>query len=151
MHTYGNSDAARLRNAVLYLHEGIRKVSGQSLEIVSSNDLPTGIVLTTLAAAPGLAADPEVVTALQNDGTDAYNDREAFFLRSEPQRLLIVANTVDGLIAAVPELLESVGYELLGMGPDWIHVPGVEGPLRDSKLRPLSFNIKKAGRAGYYY
>ena len=23
----------------------------------------------------------------------------------------------------MPELLESVGYEVLGMGPNWMHVP----------------------------
>lgn len=143
------SDAGRLRDAVTYLHEGIRKISGQSLEIVSSNDLSTGIVLTTLAGAPELAADAEITAALKNDGTDGYNDREAFFLRSEPKRLLIVANTVEGLIAAVPELLESVGYEVLGMGPNWIHVPG--GGSDSTGLRPLSFQVNRAGRAGFYY
>ena len=143
------SDAGRLRSAVQYLQDGIRRISGQSLEIVSSNDLSAGIVLTTLAGAPELATDAEVVAALKNDGTDSYNDREAFFLRSESRRLLIVANTVDGLIAAVSELLESVGYEVLGMGPNWIHVPG--GGQEQSGLRPLSFQINRGGRAGFYY
>lgn len=151
LYTLDGSDAGRLRNAVLYLQEGIRKISGQSLEIISGDDLSTGIVLTTLAAAPDLNSDAEITAALRNDGKDAYNDREAFFLRSEPKRLLIVANTVEGLIAAVAELLESVGYEVLGMGPNWVYVPGEDGPQRDVKLRPLSFNIKRGGRAGYYY
>ncbi|MGV2337301.1 MAG UNVERIFIED_CONTAM: hypothetical protein LVR18_25500 [Planctomycetaceae bacterium] len=34
-----------------------------------------------------------------------------------------MANTVAGLVCAIPELLESVGYEVLAMGPNWIYVP----------------------------
>src|SRR5690606_21287039 len=41
------------------------------------------------------------------------------------------------------ELLDSVGYEVLGMGPNWVHVPSGG---RDR----LAFRIKRAGRPGYY-
>lgn len=147
---FDSTDAGRLRNAVRYVQEGILKTSKQKLDIINSDDISTGIVFTTLAAAPSLAGDTEITTALNSDGKDAYNNREAFFIRSEVNRLLIVANTVEGLIAAVPELMESAGYEVLGMGPNWTYVPGEDGALRDATLRPLSFTIKVGGRAGYY-
>lgn len=152
-----DSEAGRLRDAVVFLHEGVRRTTGRSLAIKSRADVSEGIVLTTLAGSPELAADPEIAAALRNDGTDDYNDREAFFLRSEPERMLIVANTVEGLIAAVPELLESVGYEVLGMGPNWVHVPGEDAPQGEGAPptpldgpRSLAFRIRRAGRAGYY-
>ena len=81
--------------------------------------------------------------ALASDGKDAYNDREAFFIVSQPNRLLIVANTFEGLTAAVPALLESVNYEVLGIGPNWTYVPA------DKKDR-LAFQIKLADRPSYY-
>ncbi len=86
--------------------------------------------------------DPFVRQALRDDGSDAYNHHEAYCLRSERDRLLILANSVDGLIAAVPALLESVGYEVLGMGPNWIHVP------RHSQQ--LVFDIERAERPSFY-
>lgn len=137
-----NKPEARLRDAVLFLQEGIRRMTGTALEVASRNDLSRGIVLTLAKHAPGpLRDDVKVAQALRNDGSDAYNDREAFFLRSERDRLLVVANTSDGLIAAVPALLETVGYEILGMGPNWAHVP---------KVRRLVFDVELADRPGYY-
>lgn len=144
------SEAGRLRDAVVFLQEGVRRLSGRSLEIVSGGDISAGIVLTTLAGAPELPRDAEVVAALRNNGIDGYNDREAFYLRSEPARMLVVANTVEGLIAAVPELLESVGYEVLGMGPNWVHFPGESDPPSATRPRGLAFQVRQAGRPGYY-
>ena len=135
---------AKIAYTVLYLQEAIQKMTGKNLRIINSDDLSKGIVFTTLAGAPSkLRNDPEIVQALKSDGSDSYNDREAFFIRSEPTRLLIIANTVDGLAAAVPELLESVGYEVLGMGPNWTYVP------KDHK-KSLAFKIKRMGRPSNY-
>jgi hypothetical protein len=135
---------AKIAYAVLYLQEAIQKMTGKNLRVINSDDLSKGIVFTALAGAPSkLRNDPEIVQALQSDGSDSYNDREAFFIRSEPTRLLIIANTVDGLAAAVPELLESVSYEVLGMGPNWTYVP------KDYK-KSLAFKIKRMGRPSNY-
>ena len=141
---YDGSDAAKLGNAVEFLLEGIEKTCGQRLDVVNSNDLSKGIVLTTLAGATDdIRRDADVQAALKSDGSDDYNHREAFFIRSEPERLLIVANTVSGLVVAVPELLESIGYEVLAMGPNWIHVP-------DGLKQRLTFRLQRAGRPTYY-
>lgn len=141
---YDSSNSVLVGRAVNFLREGIEKICGQRLNVSNSNDLSHGIVLTTLAGATDdIRNDAEVQKALKNDGSDAYNDREAYFMRSEPDRLLIVANTVEGLVVAVPALLESVGYEVLGMGPNWIHVP-------EKGRDRLVFRIKQAGRPGYY-
>ncbi len=141
---HDSSNPAQVGSAVNFLREGIEKICGQRLDVKNSNDLSRGIVLTTLAGATDdIRKDAEVQKALKNDGSDAYNDREAYFIRSEQDRLLIVANTAQGLVVAVPALLESVGYEILGMGPNWIHVP-------EKGRDRLVFHIKQAGRPGYY-
>ena len=138
-----NSPEARLREAVMFLQDGIRRMTGVTLEVRSDSEVRRGIVIALLGNAPAeLRDDPVVRRALRNDGSDAYNDREAFFLRSEPERLIILANTVDGLSAAMPALLESVGYEVLGMGPNWIHVP--------TDRQRLAFDVELADRAGFY-
>ncbi len=141
---YDHSDAAMLGNAVEFLREAVERMCGQRLDVVNSTDLSQGIVLTTLAGATDeVRNDAAVLTALKSDGGDDYNHREAFFIRSEPKRLLIVANTVAGLVVAVPELLETVGYEVLAMGPNWVHVPsGLD--------RQLAFCLQHAGRPTYY-
>lgn len=141
---YDGTPANTMKYAVNYLVDGIRRMTGKELPVVSRNDLASGIVLTTLAGAPkSMQTDPEIVQALRNTGKDGYNDREAFFIRSEPRRVLLVANTAGGLANAVTVLLESVEYEVLGMGPDWIFVP-------DYHRRPLTFSLKQAGRPGFY-
>ena len=142
---HDSTDAATLGWAVELLCDGIERMTGRRPEVVNSEDQTRGFVLTTLdRAGDDIRNDAEVQAALRNTGDDRYNDREAFFIRSEAERLLIVANTIEGLVVAVPELLESVGYEILGMGPNWIHVP------KEHRSR-LAFAIETAGRPGYYF
>jgi len=134
----------RLREALDFLHEGIARLTERTPTIRSGTDTDGCIVVTLLRDAPAdVAADPRVREALANDGSDAYNDREAFYLRSDPNRLLIVANTSDGLVAAMPALLETVGYEVLAMGPNWTHVP------KEHRQR-LTFDVEFADRPSYY-
>ncbi|NQV24562.1 MAG: hypothetical protein HQ518_09360 [Rhodopirellula sp.] len=141
---YDRSEAKKLGDAIHFLREGVEKMCGRRLGVVNSNDLSRGIILTTLSGAgDDIRNDAAVQAALRSDGSDDYNHREAFLIRSEPQRLLIVANTIDGLVCAVPELLESVGYEVLAMGPNWVHVP-------DGFQKRMSFQINRAERPTYY-
>lgn len=139
-----NSAEYRLRQGVQFLQEAITRMTGETLTVASKSDVSRGIVLTRFHDAPAeIRDDAKIVAALRNDGSDSYNDREAFYLRSERDRLLIVAHTVDGLVAALPTLLETVGYEVLGMGPNWTHVP------REFRER-LAFDVDLGDRPSFY-
>jgi hypothetical protein len=133
-----------MSRAACYLREGLQRMTGRSFTIISTNDLSKGIVLTLLNGADAsIRNDPDVQSALRADPKDVYASQEAYFIRSESNRLLIVANTPAGLASGVVELLESVEYEVLGMGPDWIHVP-------DYRNKPLAFAIRRSGRPSFY-
>ena len=141
---YASNPADLVRRGAEYIREGVKRMTGQELPIVNRADLSKGIVLTLFAnASQELRKDPEVIDALKNTGKDSYNDKEAFFIRSEGKRLLIIANTIDGLLDAIPAMMEPLGYEVLGMGPDWIYAP-------DYHNKPLTITINKPGRPGYY-
>jgi hypothetical protein len=136
--------------AVHYLQEGIQRMTGKKLEIQSSTDLSSGIVFTLLDNAP---ADIKALAAphLASDGSDSYNNREAYYLHSEAERTLIVANTYDGLLHGAVDLLAGdsaapgfeIGYEQLGMGPNWTYTP-------DYSKKPLRFNVDADARPGFY-
>ena len=133
-----------MRVSAEYMAEAIQRMTGRRPKIRSSNDLSRGIVLTTLAGAPeSLRMDRRVQAALARSDEDLYNATEAFYIRSERNRVLLIANNEDGLSNAIVALLESVGYEILGMGKNWIHTP-------DFCDRPLVFEIERAGRPSYY-
>jgi hypothetical protein len=130
--------------AVRYLREAVHRMTGRELRITGQRDAAKGIVLMLREDAPAeIREDPKVREALSDTVGDTYSAREAFYIRTEPERILIVANTVEGFNHAVVELLESAGYETLAMGPRWIHVP-------DYTLKPLIFDVERAGRPGYY-
>jgi hypothetical protein len=131
------------RAAAEYLQEGIRKMTGAEPPIVTKADVAKGIILTTLKATPALGNDPVVREALKESPEDGYAAVEAFFIRTEKERVLLIANTAHGLAGAVVELLESVEYEVLGLGPNWTYVP-------DYTKKPLVFDLTRAGRPGYY-
>jgi hypothetical protein len=130
-------------SAAAYLEEGIRKMTGRSLAIESGPDIDRGIVLLTLPGAPpALRDDPEIAAALAGNGVDAYAQVEAYYIRTEADRVLLIANGAAGLVNGVVHLLESADYEVLGMGPDWIHVP--------DRSAGLSFALRAAGRPSWY-
>ena len=131
-------------NAVQYLQEAVERMTGRKPSITIGDDLSNSIVLTLLENAPeDIKDDPKIIQALSSEDKDAYNAVEAFYIRTESERIILVANTPDGLRHAVVELLESVGYEVLGMGPNWTHVP-------DYTTKPLAFDLEISGRPGLY-
>jgi hypothetical protein len=133
-----------LLRAAEFLREGIKRMTGRELPVVKKDDLSRGIILTTLGAAPAeVRDDPNIQWSLKNRGEDSYNANEAFYLRSEKDRVLVVGNTPEGVMNGVVALLESVDYEVLGMGADWVYVP-------DYTKKPLTFALRQNGRPGYY-
>jgi hypothetical protein len=138
------SDAIILGRAAHFLGEGLGRMTGKPVKIVSGNDLSAGIVLTLYEnASAEIKEDPAVKKALAGDSKDPYAAAEAFYVRSEKDRVIVVANSPWGLANGVVELLDSVDYEVLGMGPDWVYVP-------DYKNKPLVFNVERTGRPSYY-
>jgi hypothetical protein len=133
-----------LGRAANYVRDGLKRMTGKDFPIVSKNDLSKGIVLTLLQnATPDIRNDPKIQRALQADPKNLYAAKEAFYIRSEKNRVLVIANTPEGLTDAVVELLGSVNYEILGMGPDWIYAP-------DYKDKPLVFALTRADRPSFY-
>lgn len=135
--------------SLTYLKEGLKRLTGQSLSVQTTNDLSTGIVLTTVAAAsPDIRA---YAGYLDNDGTDDFNANEAYYIRTEAQRTIVLANTVDGLTHGVSELLRGdhavqpgvPGYEVLAMGPAWAYAP-INLP------SSLAFDEEYSSRPGFY-
>lgn len=141
---YGVTPQAKTCRAADYLREGLQRMTGRDFQVRSSNELSKGIVMTLFRNAPeDIRSDAEVRKALAPSGKDHYSANEAFYLRSEKDRVLIVANTAEGFFNAVVELLETVDYEVLGMGPDWTYVP-------DYRNRKLSFAVNHGGRPSFY-
>lgn len=133
-----------LGRAARYLQDGLKRMTGQSFPIKSRDDVTTGFVLVLFDSAPeDIRTDPGIRRGLLGDPDDPYANTEAFCIRCDPSRVLLVANNVDGLCHAVVELLESVDYEVLGMGPGWIHAP-------DYSKRPLVLNVNLTGRPSFY-
>lgn len=133
-----------MTDGVQYLQEAVEKMTGWELPHERKEDVSNGIILMLLAKAPDeIKNDQKIVDALKTTEEDDYNANEAFYIRTEPGRVLIVANTLDGLTHGMVRLLESVEYEVLGMGPNWIHVP-------DHHHTPLTFDIETSDRPGFY-
>ncbi len=143
-------------SAAKYLSDGICKMTGQRLPTASHHQYPLNnvIMLTTLAAltnSPNAPSDvvSNAVAALSVG--NVYDQAEAFYIHTETGGVYIVANTWGGLDDAVVELLAGdnalaggeIGYETLGMGPNWTYAP-------DFTTSSLTFNMEYSGRPGYY-
>ncbi|MEU5697213.1 hypothetical protein [Actinosynnema sp. NPDC020468] len=134
-----NTDRSKVRDAVVFVQEAITKMTGRTLSVANSADLSHGLVFTTIAGATAdIRDDPAVREALEGSGPDAA---EAYYIRSEHDRTLLVANTYDGLAGAAERLMETVDYEVLGMGPNWVSAPS---------RRTLVFDVEQAGRPGFH-
>ena len=141
---YSSGPDVTLLRAAQYLQEGIKRMTGRELPVKSSNDLSRGIILTTLAEAPAeVRNNPKDPGVFKSNGKDGYNANEAYFIKSDKDRVLVIGNTPDGVMDGVVALLESVDYEILGMGPDWIYAP-------DYTKKPLVFSVRYTGRPSYY-
>ena len=147
-------DEGMLRDAVQrFLQDGITRMTGKTPEILASADLlntpPNSILIVLYGDAPAaLRNDPAIQSALGHSGgarPDYIRDRESFYLRSDAAgRTWVIANTIDGLVSAMPTLLGSKGYEVLGLGPNWVHAPDYAG-------QDLTFNLDEGHRNEGYY
>lgn len=112
---------AALTASTLDLQRVLQQISGAKFELRRSDDFSKGIVIGTAQdfAALGLR---ELADALRM-GSDGSDGREAFYIRTEPARVIIAANTGYGLSHGIQRLLRELGYHHLAMGGDWEIVP----------------------------
>jgi hypothetical protein len=93
----------------------LQQISGAEFEIVTGNG-SGGLVLGTLEQFPM----PEWQEALEVRGHDA---REAYGVRSEPDRLLVIGATDLGLDRGITKLLEALGCRWFFPNPAWHIIP----------------------------
>ena len=145
--------------AVRYLSDAIHRMTGARPATVGGHDYPAtnAIVLTTLSALEqannvpdDLLAKAKQALAVQRRA--ALHANEAYYIHTESNAVYVVANQMQGLPHGVVELLlgdnavspqYQIGYEKLGMGPNWTYVP-------DFTRKPLVFNMEYAGRPGLF-
>ncbi len=92
------------------------QISAARFEVVEGNG-ETGIVLGTLRQFP----DPRLDEPLRI--RDGFDGREAFAIRTEPQRLRLIGATELGASHAAFRLLESLGCRWFFPAPQWTVVP----------------------------
>lgn len=110
-------DAAEsTRQVAAELAEYLGRITGAKFD-VTTGDETRGIVLGTLAQYP----DPGLNEALAiRDGVDG---REAFAIRTEPDRLRLIGATELGASHAAFRFLESLGCRWFFPAPEWTVVP----------------------------
>lgn len=104
------------RQVAAELAEYLAQISGAKFD-VAAGDGSTGIVLGTLAQFP----DPGLNEALAI--RDGVNGREAFAIRTEPNRLRLIGATELGVSHAAFRLLESLGCRWFFPASQWTVVP----------------------------
>lgn len=95
----------------------LRKISGTEFEVVTG-DGARGVVLGTLAEFP----DPALAKPLATSGFDG---REAYVLRTEPNRVRLIGTTDLGVSHAAFAFLESLGCRWFFPAPEWEVVPAI--------------------------
>jgi hypothetical protein len=104
------------RQTAAELASYLKRITGATFEI-QTGDGASGIVLGTLADFPNPALVEPLAIRNGHDG------REAFAIRTEPERLLLIGATDLGVSHAASRLLESLGCRWFFPAPEWEVVP----------------------------
>lgn len=105
-----------VREAAERLAATLGEIGGTTFAVEADTG-ESGIIVGTAAEWPGLGL------AARFDPADPLR-REEYILRSEPERLLVVAATPLGVQHAVADVLWRLGVRQYFPGPDWRIVPG---------------------------
>jgi hypothetical protein len=80
-----------LPRGIKVFREVIQKMTGETPPVVAGPDVSQGIVLVLMEEAPAeIRKDPEIIKALASTGEDTYNANEAFYIRTDPKRTLLL-------------------------------------------------------------
>ncbi len=94
----------------------LKRITGATFA-VEAGDGTRGIVVGTLAEFP----DPSLDEALAI--RDSFDGKEAFAIRTEPERVRLIGATDLGASHAVFRLLEHLGCRWYFPAPEWEHIP----------------------------
>jgi hypothetical protein len=110
------SASAEVRAAAAGLAGRLTQISGRAFAVreVAPSEAQHGIVLGTAPDFPMLA---------ERFPPGAWQDEEAYLIRSEPSRLLLVAGTDDGISDVVWDFLHQLGYRRYFPGAAWQVIP----------------------------
>ncbi len=125
--------SAELRQAAAELAAVLKQMTGAAFE-VTDGDGARGIVLGTLDQFP----HPDLAKPLEIRG--AYDGREAYALRTEPRRLLLLGATDLGASHAAFRFLETQGCRWFFPAPEWTVIPSAPA---------LRVKVNESGRPAY--
>jgi hypothetical protein len=108
--------SAEVRAAAKALAGRLAQISGRAFDVreVAPGEAEHGFVLGTAPDFPQLA---------QRFAPGQWQDEEAYLIRSERSRLLLVAATDDGIMDAVWDFLHQLGYRRYFPGAAWQIIP----------------------------
>jgi|GEM_PF-698712 len=145
-----SKDDGAIYRGIIFAQRAVEEMTGYQPSILSQTNISSGLVFILMQDAPSsISTDSAIIAALADDGSDPYNHKEAFYIRSEAGRVLVVANTTHGLANGVVALMDSVDYHVLGMGPNWTHIPTIYHSSLTSP-QALVFDLDMSDRPDFY-
>jgi hypothetical protein len=119
------ADRRLLEESVAYLVEAIERMTG--VRPTTSNDIRTSGVVVAIGRGAVAAAipigNPAIDAYLSEPNLRQFERRSRYVVASFSGRVVVAADAVQGASAGIVAMLEAVGYEVLGMGPNWTYVP----------------------------
>lgn len=136
------SASAEVRAAAQALAGRLAQITGRAFDVreVAPSEAKRGFVLGTVPDFPQLA---------QRLTPGAWQDEEAYLIRSERSRLLLVAATNAGIMDAVWDFLHQLGYRRYFPGAAWQiipHTPRIE--VRTDRFCRPAFHRRHLGYSG---
>jgi hypothetical protein len=133
-------DQKLLEESVGYVVEAIERMMRVSPPLSNNTDVKGIVVAIGERAVRAVIprGNPAVSAYLSDPNVGPFERRSRFVVASFVDRVVVAANAVQGASAGIVEMLEFVGYEVLGMGPSWTDVP-------DRRRSGLRFNLDRYG------
>lgn len=113
-----------IRATAAYLSQKLAKITGATFEIVEG-DGTGGLVLGTIAEFPVAALQKPLEVRPALNSVTMRNGVEAFGIRTEARRLLLLGGDTRGVSHAASRFLELLGYRRYYPGAEWEIVPSL--------------------------
>lgn len=110
--------SAATKRTADYLAEKLQKISGAQFEIAQGSN-SSGIVLGTIQEFPIECLQKQLELSSSLASCDTHTGREAFSIRTERTRLILLGGGEAGVSHAAARLLDYLGYRQFYPGPAW--------------------------------